>query len=76
MEHADLSNRQMLEEMRLMEARLAEKFVDCCDAIEKRVEERCNDLQSHFTGRCNSLQEQVDVAALHGEERINALEEM
>ena len=76
MEHADLSNRQMLEEMRLMEARLAEKFVGRCDAVEKCVEEWCNDLQSHFTGRCNSLQEQVDVAALRGEERINALEEM
>jgi hypothetical protein len=66
----------MLEEMRLMEARLTEKFVGHCDAVEKRVKQRCNDLQSHFTGRCNSLQEQVDVAALRGEERINALEEM
>jgi hypothetical protein len=44
MEHEDLSNRQMLEEMRLIEARLTEKFAGRCDIVEKHVEERCNDL--------------------------------
>jgi hypothetical protein len=70
------SNRQVLEELRLMEARLSEKFAGCCDSVERRVEERCEELNSHFTTRYDKIQDQVDVAALYGEERLIALEEM
>nr|ACG49245.1 hypothetical protein [Zea mays] len=70
------SNRQVLEELRLMEARLSEKFAGRCDSVERRVEERCEELNSHFTTRCDKIQDQVDVAALRGEERLIALEEM
>jgi hypothetical protein len=76
MEYAENSNREVLEELRLMEARLTEKFVGRCDSAERRVEERCDSIQAHFTARCDTIQEQVDVAALRGEERLIALEEM
>jgi hypothetical protein len=72
MEYTDASNRQVLEEMRLMEARLSEKFAGRCDNIERRVE----DIHSHFTTRCDKIQEQVDVAALRGDDRLVALEKM
>jgi hypothetical protein len=72
MEYTDSSNRQVLEELRLMEARLSEKFAGRCDNIERRVE----DIHSHFTTCCDKIQEQVDVAALRGFDRLVALEEM
>jgi hypothetical protein len=51
MEYTDSSNRQVLEELRLMEARLSEKFVGHCDNIERRVE----DNHAHFTTRCDKI---------------------
>jgi hypothetical protein len=72
MEYTNASNRQVLEELRLMEARLSEKFAGRCDNIERRVE----DIHSHFTTRCDKIQEQVDMAALCSNDRLVALEEM
>jgi hypothetical protein len=40
---------KVLDEMRLMEARLTEKIVGRCDGVERRVDARCDELHSHFT---------------------------
>lgn len=57
-----------------MEARLTERIAGRCDGIEQRVEQRCDEIYQHFTHRCDTIHQQVDVAALRGEERILALE--
>lgn len=76
MEYPESSTRKMLEELHLMEARLTEKIAARCEGVERRVEERCDSLHNHITTRYDAIQEQVDVAALRGEERLIALEVM
>jgi hypothetical protein len=46
------------------------------DSIDQWVEARCEEVYQHFTHSCDSIHQQVDVAALCGEERLIALELM
>lgn len=68
MEPANTTVYRVLEEMQLMEARLPEKISGRCDGVAKRFEERCDEIYHHFTNRCNTIHQQVDAAALRGEE--------
>jgi hypothetical protein len=74
MEAPNATAHNVLEEMHLMEARLTEQIAGRCDGLEQRVEQQCDEIYQHFTHRCDTIHQQVDVAALHDEERILELE--
>jgi hypothetical protein len=54
MEYAENNNRQVLEELLLMEACLTEKIAGRCDSAERRVEEWCDSI--HATLRRGEIQ--------------------
>jgi hypothetical protein len=60
MDSFDATARKVLDEMRLMEARLIEKIVGRCDGVERRVDTRCDELHNHFTTRCYTIQQQAE----------------
>lgn len=64
MDYPDSVARKLLDEMHLMGAWLSEVISGRCDIIHCYVDERCDALCS----RCETIQQQVDVAALRGEE--------
>lgn len=75
MEPSGTATHKLLKEMQLMEARLSEKIDERRDGLEHRLDDRYDELQTHFTKQCDTIQ-QVDVAVLHNEEGLIALEMM
>lgn len=77
MEPSGTATHKLLNIMQLMEARLSEKIDERRDGLEHRLDDRYDELQlqTHFTKRCDTIQ-QVDVAVLHDEEGLIALEMM
>lgn len=44
METADAATRRLLDEMQLMEARLVKRSRGRCDGLERRLDDRCDEL--------------------------------
>jgi hypothetical protein len=60
MDSFDATARKVLDEMRLMEARLTKKIASRCDSVERRVDTRCDELHNHFTACCYTIQLQAE----------------